>query len=400
MATENPRVAAYPPPLVYERLVELKRVRGLKSDSAAIVAILEAYLCGNTPNVLPSEPSGTSKRIEDLEVKVSSLLCDVAVLKQAMSQHTRLASGELLFPNEDMHQSDNNEHLSEPPNKSSNTNLDSTNESVVTSANTSTRELQITQTDGETKLVKSSVCETTLATSEPLGESIVVVQRSESILNYLLVKENILPNKVSRSEPLSSTSDFVETPEVLDKGLGDTHIVIDESLASFNQLLAPKQTNTSDAKEFSVELSSSSQWSEPTRVDIIQDSEESEKITSERPESDVLEIFISESPDSPLSGLSVVEENHHPKVPSVIREPLDDLPSSSLTIDESINSLKVPFHLTGAALARRLNVSPSTLRHKKNARNFGKWTSGHDPDGIAWHFDGQKFIVHTATDIQ
>jgi hypothetical protein len=74
MATENPRVAAYPPPLVYERLVEFKRSQGLKSDSAAIVAILEAYFFGSTPNLLPSELPGNRKRIEDLEVKVSSLL--------------------------------------------------------------------------------------------------------------------------------------------------------------------------------------------------------------------------------------------------------------------------------------------------------------------------------------
>ncbi|MEH2266613.1 hypothetical protein [Nostoc sp.] len=51
-------------------------------------------------------------------------------------------------------------------------------------------------------------------------------------------------------------------------------------------------------------------------------------------------------------------------------EPLTDLPDSSLKKSESKNSLEVPSHLTGAALARRLNVSPSTLRHKKNAPNF------------------------------
>lgn len=395
MATENPRVAAYPPPLIYERLVEFKRERGFKSDSAAIVAILEAYLCGNTPSVLPSEPLGTSKRIEDLEVKVSSLLCDVAVLKQAMSQHARLSSGELLFANEDLHQSEDNKHLSEPPNKSSNITLDVTNESVITSANTSIRESQITGTDGKTQLVKSSICETTAANSELLCESKMFIQPGESILNYPLGEENILTNKVLESEPLSSTSDFVETPEVLEKELGDTHIVVDESLASVSQLVAP-QTNTSDAKEFSVELSSSTQWSEPTRIDLIQNSEGNDNITGERPESE----DISESLIEPLSGLSVVGENNHLKVASVISEPLDELPGDSLMSDESIDSLKVPVHLTGAALARRLNVSPSTLRHKKNARNFGKWTSGHDPDGIAWYFDGRKFIVHTATDRQ
>lgn len=392
MATKNPRVAAYPPPLVYERLLEFKRSLGLKSDSAAIVAILEAYFFGSTPIVLPSEPSVTPKRIDDLEVKVSSLLEDVAVLKQAMSQYTRLSFGELLRANEDLHSSDKYEHLSEPPNKSSNTTLDLTNESVSTNTNTSISESPLTGANGDTQSVKSCVRETAPAASEPLVDA----PTGESILNCPLVQENTRTNREFLSEPLESTPDFVETAEVRSKEIDDTHVAIDESLASVNQLVAPKQTNTSDAKEFSVELSLGDQWSEPTRVDIIQNSEGSENITTERPESDV----ISESLFQPLSGLSMVEENNHPKVPSVISEPLDDLPSSSLTTDESINSLKVPLHLTGAALARRLNVSPSTLRHKKNARNFGKWTSGHDPDGIAWHFDGQKFIVHTATDIQ
>lgn len=65
-------------------------------------------------------------------------------------------------------------------------------------------------------------------------------------------------------------------------------------------------------------------------------------------------------------------------------------------MQENQNSLEVPHSLTGAALARRLNVSSSTLRHKKNATNFGKWTKGHDPDGIAWYYDGYKFIPQTS----
>lgn len=59
MATENPRVAAYPPQRIYERLVEFRRKRGFKSDSAAIVAILEAYFFSGTPNQPLSEPTST-----------------------------------------------------------------------------------------------------------------------------------------------------------------------------------------------------------------------------------------------------------------------------------------------------------------------------------------------------
>lgn len=375
MATENPRVAAYPPPKVYERLVEFKRSQGLKSDSAAIVAILEAYLFGSTPNVLPSEPSGNPKRIEDLEVKVSRLLEDVAVLKQAMSQYTRLSSGDLLLAPSDLQQSDNYEPSSEPPTKSSNTTLDLTNESVVTSANTSISESLLTGADGDTQLLKSFVRETAPANSEPL-----LVTPTGEPSNYPLVQENTTANSELLSKPLETTPNFVETAEVLLAELGDTHVAIDSSLASNNQLVAPQQTSKGEAKEFSVEFSSSDLPSEPTRV-----------AANEPLNADGLERVICELPSDSLSQLSLVAENNHRQVPSDSSEPLAP-ESSLLDSDESINSLKVPLHLTGAALARRLNVSPSTIRHKKNSRNFVQWTSGHDPDGIAWYFDGQKFI--------
>ncbi|BAZ02796.1 hypothetical protein NIES37_68090 [Tolypothrix tenuis PCC 7101] len=319
MATKNPRIAAYPPPKVYELLVEFKRSQGLKSDSAAIVAILETYLCGSIPNVLPSELSSTPKRIEDLEVKVSSLLSDVAVLKQAMSQYTCQGSGEDLSHNECLHQPDNYEALSEPPNESPNIILDLTNEAVVTSESISRSELQITGADVDTELLKSSITETLSANSELSNESLLVTPTAESILNYTLFEENTPPH---------------------------------------NELL------------------------------------------SELPSSDSLESVNSESLTDSLDGLPLSEENNHPKVSSGNSEPLNDLQDSSLEPDESKNSLQILSHLTGAALARRLNVSPSTLRHKKNAPNFGQWTSVHDPDGIAWHFDGEKFIEKPSPDIQ
>lgn len=318
MATKNPRIAAYPPPQIYERLVEFKHSQGLKSDSAAIVAILETYLCGSIPSVLPSELSGAPKRIEDLEVKVSSLLSDVATLKQAMSQYTCQSSGQELSHNESLHQPDSCETLSEPPKKPPNTTFDLTNESVVMSASTSRSELQITEADGDTQLVKSSVYETESTNSEPSNESLMVTPTAESILNYPPVQENIL----SHSE------------------------LLDEPLAG------------------------------------------------------LLETIISEPDSGSLEGLPLVAENNHPQGSLVNSEPLNDLPNSSLEKSESKKSLEVPSHLSGAALARRLNVSGSTLHHKKNAPNFGQWTSLHDPDGIAWHFNGEKFIEKPSPDRQ
>ena len=69
MATENPRLAAYPPRRVYERLIEFKRERGFKSDSAAVVAALEAYFFGEPPIGTVGEPPALGKRLEDLEGK-------------------------------------------------------------------------------------------------------------------------------------------------------------------------------------------------------------------------------------------------------------------------------------------------------------------------------------------
>lgn len=74
MATENPRVAAYPPRRVYERLVKFRHEHHLKSDSAAIVAVLEAYFFGDTPSQLPSDLPNTAQRLEDLEGKSKACL--------------------------------------------------------------------------------------------------------------------------------------------------------------------------------------------------------------------------------------------------------------------------------------------------------------------------------------
>jgi hypothetical protein len=73
MATENPRVAAYPPQFLYQRLIEFKRSRGLKSDSAAIVAILESYFLSGTPSASSDTPRG-DERLDDLEVKLLACL--------------------------------------------------------------------------------------------------------------------------------------------------------------------------------------------------------------------------------------------------------------------------------------------------------------------------------------
>ncbi|NJM19639.1 MAG: hypothetical protein HC836_29440 [Richelia sp. RM2_1_2] len=124
---------------------------------------------------------------------------------------------------------------------------------------------------------------------------------------------------------------------------------------------------------------------------------ESDKITGESIISlpseslEVKEVTIEGHSGSLTKQLSVSHDNHLKTTPDNSESPLESL-SSSQSIKEIQNSDAPPHSLTGAALARRLDVSPSTLCHKKTARNFGKWTKGHDPDGIAWQYDGKKFI--------
>lgn len=96
----------------------------------------------------------------------------------------------------------------------------------------------------------------------------------------------------------------------------------------------------------------------------------------------------SEPPGERRSGRNNKEHSNEEASSVLNNEHKSDLPGSTL---ESGNS-QIPNKLTGAALARRLNVSPGSISRNKNKENFEQWASQHDPDGVTWHFDGEKFI--------
>lgn len=171
----------------------------------------------------------------------------------------------------------------------------------------------------------------------------------------------------------------------------DSGVPLSESLLESNQSYNSDTASTGELKD-----SSSEPPFEAITIDSIEKSVCPENVTSSLREA---ESSVGELDSDTFSELSVPEENNHPIFTVRNNELPDDSQSSSLKSKENQNSF-VPLSLTGAGLARRLNVSPSTLRHKKNARNFGQWTSGHDPDGIAWYFDGQKFTSKTFADTQ
>lgn len=48
--------------------------------------------------------------------------------------------------------------------------------------------------------------------------------------------------------------------------------------------------------------------------------------------------------------------------------------------------------LSGARLAARLEVSPSTVSRRKNQDEFSTWSQSLDPDGIAWVYQNGRFM--------
>lgn len=206
----------------------------------------------------------------------------------------------------------------------------------------------------------------------------------------------------SRSEPPNRSAKTNTDKKQSDVTVGSSP---SEPQVLENNLVVPEQESNCEAEESATQESSellSKLPGELGLVELIKSGENTEELTSEPPESKTkppeADSQLLKHDNSPtkldsesLDGLSLVESNNH-GMTSVNSESLDELLSNSPNADESKDSLTAPLHLTGAALARRLNVSPSTLRHKKNARNFRQWALGHDPDGIAWDFDGQKFV--------
>jgi hypothetical protein len=68
---------------------------------------------------------------------------------------------------------------------------------------------------------------------------------------------------------------------------------------------------------------------------------------------------------------------------SLISEP------ANIVVSEQVVSTPLTEHtepLTGQALARRLNVSATTISRRKSKPDFPEWSQSKDPAGIAWTY--------------
>ncbi len=219
----------------------------------------------------------------------------------------------------------------------------------------------------------------------PVGESPVDYNQSDS-------EEKTIQSSELQKSSLLSLSKLPESEQVSSEPLKNIKSVSEPISDS------PSESLNSDIKSTSELISDS-----PDQL-LEFDKVNGEPVSNSPGESVEPVMVPSKLNSSSPSKLSLIKENNHPKTPTVNSELSDEPLSSSPEIKENPNLDTIPHSLSGAAFgiraasatkARRLDVSPSTLRHKKNARNFGKWTLGHDPDGIAWHYDGKKFIPMT-----
>jgi hypothetical protein len=126
---------------------------------------------------------------------------------------------------------------------------------------------------------------------------------------------------------------------------------------------------------------------------IVTDSELLHELLSDelKPDTDTQKPTTSTTLSSQLTGELPFPETNRKKTKSQVSASSDS--SDNLRSPPIEDSSQSSPQLTGAALARRLNVSTGAISRNKNKENFGQWTSGYDPDGIAWSFDGQKFIM-------
>ena len=226
----------------------------------------------------------------------------------------------------------------------------------------------------------------------------IELQESPSLsLSELLKPEQVssepLKNIKSVSEPISDSPS-----ESLKSDIKSTSEPISDSpdrLLEFDKVNGEPLVRSS-RESFKSDIKSNAELISDSPDQLIESDKVNSEPVSNSPGESVEPVVVpSKLNSSSPNKLSLVEENNHPKTPTVNSELGDEPLSSSPEIKENPNLDTIPHSLSGAALARRLDVSPSTLRHKKNARNFGKWTLGHDPDGIAWHYDGKKFIPMT-----
>jgi hypothetical protein len=210
----------------------------------------------------------------------------------------------------------------------------------------------------------------------------------------------------SRSEPLnrSAKTNTEKKQSNVTVGSSPSELQVVE-----NNLVVPEQESNCEAEESATNELSELLSKLPRELDLfalIKLGENTEELTSELPESKTeppeadSQLIKHDNSSTKLDSesldeLLLVESNNH-GMTSANSESPDDLLSSSPNADESKDSLTAALHLTGAALARRLNVSPSTLRHKNNARNFRQWALGHDPDVSPGILMVKNLSPHTA----
>ena len=239
-----------------------------------------------------------------------------------------------------------------------------------------------------------AVAELKQASSQPDGELSSELKNTQAVIHQ---PKTQLPGQLYSELPVPRPKDF--SSELLSELLSESPTITSGADSTLTNAPGSVEalTSTSQLPRGSPSLSADLDSTPPTSDTPI--SENTLPLTSELP---------SESPNTtPQLDVTLtkatVSDDALPLTSELPSESPNTTPQLDVTLIKATVSndalaannkevaAQIPSRLTGVALARRLGVAPGSISRNKQKENFGAWTSKHDPEGIAWKFDGQTF---------
>ncbi len=218
---------------------------------------------------------------------------------------------------------------------------------------------------------------------------------------YYFLTASALGSILDESEPTldldEKTSSPNPTPQLVESSLvsvANLNAPVVEQLVSEKTPVASETTPTTNKPQAELEVSVSAQTTKPLTDASI--TESTPVSTAEMP---VPEVPVSE--ESPTSETTESTPVSTPEMPVPEVPVSGESPASETTESTNLESLAIPeteseegisensAKITGliqAELAKRLEITPSTLGRRKSDPDFPDWSQNRDPEGVAWKY--------------